>query len=90
MLVTNDSGVMHVGAAVQVPMVAIFGPTNPRWVGPVSEHCLLVKKDLPCQPCFIYSTRHLECSAGRNFECLSTISVDEVMAAAEELLSWGK
>ena len=87
LLVTNDSGVMHVGAAIKVPIVAIFGPTNHEWVGPVSDKCSLVKKDLPCQPCFIYSTRHLECKEDRDFECLKAIEVDDVLSAVENLLS---
>jgi heptosyltransferase-2 len=87
LLVTNDSGVMHVGAAVRVPLVAIFGPTNLKWVGPVSDHRFIVKKELPCQPCFIYSTKHLACKANRDFECLSSIDVDDVFAAVEERLA---
>ncbi|MFQ6093816.1 MAG: glycosyltransferase family 9 protein [bacterium] len=87
LLVANDSGVMHVGAAVGVPIVAIFGPTNQKWVGPLSERCMLVKKDLPCQPCFIYSTKHLECKAGLNFECLTAIEVEDVLSAVETVLS---
>ena len=87
LLITNDSGVMHVGAAVGVPIVAIFGPTNDTWVGPFTEGRVLVKKSLPCQPCFVYSTRHLECKAGLNFECLASIEVEDVLAAVEKSLS---
>ena len=87
LLVTNDSGVMHVGAAIGVPIVALFGPTNEKWVGPVAERRTLVKKDLPCRPCFIYSTRHLECKTGRHFECLSSIDVEEVLDAVDTVLS---
>ena len=87
LLVTNDSGVMHVGAATGVPLVAVFGPTNVNWVGPVSDTCAIVKKELPCQPCFIYSANHLACHADRNFECLSSIEVDDVFAAVERLLA---
>ncbi|UCE19134.1 MAG: glycosyltransferase family 9 protein [Gemmatimonadota bacterium] len=86
LLITNDSGVMHVGAAIGVPLVAIFGPTNDRWVGPFTERRVLVKKNLPCQPCFIYSTKHLECKAGLNFECLTSIAVEDVLAAVERSL----
>jgi len=87
LLVTNDSGVMHVGAAVRVPLVAIFGPTNDRWVGPLSDRCDIVKSDLPCQPCFIYSTRYLECKAGRSFECLNSIEVEDVLTAVKNVLA---
>lgn len=87
LLVTNDSGVMHVGAATGVPLVAVFGPTNVNWVGPVSDKCAIVRKELPCQPCFIYSAKHLACHTDRNFECLSSIEVDDVFAAVEKLLS---
>jgi ADP-heptose:LPS heptosyltransferase len=54
--ITNDTGPMHVAAALGTPVVAIFGSTAPELTGPGlpgdSRHCLL-KADVPCSPCFL-------------------------------------
>jgi heptosyltransferase-1 len=46
-----DSGSMHAAAAFQVPTIALFGPSNPRWIGPYGQEQGIVKLDLPCEPC---------------------------------------
>jgi heptosyltransferase-2 len=78
LFVTNDSGLMHVAAALGVPVVAIFGSTDPVRTGPLGEKCRVVQKPLPCAPC-------LKTHCPKNRECLEKISVDEVYAAAGEL-----
>lgn len=50
-LVTNDSGLMHVGAALGVPVVAIFGPTDPVLTGPVGSGHRVLRKPVACSPC---------------------------------------
>ena len=52
LLVTNDSGPMHIGYAVRTPVVAIFGSTSPEHTGPVGKKDIAIKKDLDCAPCF--------------------------------------
>ena len=49
--VTNDSGSMHVAAALGKPMVSVFGPTNPVHIGPYERPESVVRVDLPCSPC---------------------------------------
>jgi heptosyltransferase-2 len=56
LLVTNDSGPMHLGSALCVPTVAVFGPTDERETGPLGPHCRVVRKRVECRPCL-----HKEC-----------------------------
>lgn len=46
-----DSGAMHVARALGVPVVALFGPSNPKWIGPYGQSHGVVKTNLPCSPC---------------------------------------
>jgi heptosyltransferase-2 len=76
-LLTNDSGPMHVAAALGTPVVVPFGSTSPELTGPGlpgdSQHCLL-KSDAPCSPCFLR-----ECPI--DFRCMNGISVERVVEA---------
>lgn len=76
--VTNDSGLMHVAAAMKTPLAAIFGSTDLR-TGPFCDNAEIVKKDLPCSPCF-------DADCKTDFRCMMDITVDEVYAAAKKLL----
>jgi heptosyltransferase-2 len=71
LLVTNDTGTMHVAAAVGTPVVALFGSTPPLTTGPWGEGHVVVRKDVPCSPCWkrICPTDH---------QCMERITVDEV------------
>jgi heptosyltransferase II len=71
--VTNDTGAMHVGAAVGVPVVAIFGPTDPTTTSPVGPHVLL-RHPVPCSPCLLR-----ECPI--DHRCMTGVSVDSVFTA---------
>jgi heptosyltransferase-2 len=76
-LLTNDTGPMHVAAALGTPVVVPFGSTSPELTGPGlpgdSRHRLL-KSDAPCSPCFLR-----ECPI--DFRCMNGISVERVVAA---------
>jgi len=63
LFVTNDSGLMHVAAALDVPLVAIFGSTNPVATGPWGSRSRVVRTDVPCSPCLQPTCRygHLDC-----------------------------
>lgn len=79
LFVTNDSGLMHVAAAMDVPIVAIFGPTDWRRTSPYSQRAIILRKDRDHPPCM-----RPECC--RAFECMDRISVKDVLYAAESLL----
>lgn len=53
LFIGNDSGAMHVGAAVGLPIVAIFGPTDPNGTAPVTPKCSVVQEKTYCSPCFL-------------------------------------
>jgi heptosyltransferase-2 len=74
LLVTNDTGTMHVATAVGTPVVALFGSTDPVTTGPWGDGHVVVRKDVPCSPCLkrICPTDH---------RCMELITVDEVEEA---------
>ena len=78
LLVTNDSGLMHAAAALSVPLVALFGSTDPTATGPFTSRATVIRHPRPCSPCF-----QRTCDEG--YACLTDISVDEVTAAARAL-----
>jgi heptosyltransferase-2 len=76
-LVSNDSGLMHVGAALEVPQVAIFGSSDPRHTPPLSPHAKILWLHLPCSPC-----HQRECPLG-HLQCLNHILPENVLAAIQ-------
>lgn len=81
LLVTNDSGPMHIAAAFDIPTVAIFGPTDPVTTCPWrNERSVVVRHDLPCAPCM-----QRTCPLGHH-ACMKEISAEEVLAAAHALV----
>lgn len=81
LLLTNDSGPMHIAAAVKTPVVAIFGPGDPMINGPYTlpELYRVIRKEVSCnRPCELKSCSHLS--------CLDMITPEEVTAACAELL----
>jgi lipopolysaccharide heptosyltransferase II len=82
-LVTNDSGPMHVASAVGTPVVAIFGPTSPVRTGPYgARHAVLARADVPCRPCF-----DRRCRNAVQLECLSRVKPDQVLEAVRRKLT---
>lgn len=75
--VGNDSGAMHVAAALGVPTVGVFGSTRPRRTGPRGPAARVVQNPIECSPCM-----EKECRFG-HYDCLSSISVEQVAAALE-------
>ncbi|OGP18237.1 MAG: lipopolysaccharide heptosyltransferase II [Deltaproteobacteria bacterium GWC2_55_46] len=78
-VVTNDSGPMHISAALGVPTVAVFGSTEDSLTGPLGERVTVVRKKIECSPCF-----KRECRFG-HYDCLRAIGADEVLTAIKGL-----
>jgi len=81
-LVTNDSGPLHVAAAVGTPVVALFGPTSPVRTGPYGTQHRVLTHPLPCSPCF--SRR---CTHAIDRECLTGIVPEQVVEAIRSRLA---
>jgi lipopolysaccharide heptosyltransferase I len=78
LVIANDSGPMHIAAALGRPLVTMFGPTNPQRTGPYGRLDSVVRLDIPCSPC--YSRR---CS---HQSCLKWLQAEHVLAVAERQL----
>lgn len=83
LVVGNDSGVIHIAAALGVPVIGIFGATNPVWYRPYNDKSRYIYKKYPCSPCDIKTS----C---RDYKCMKDIGVDEVMAVVREMLPESK
>lgn len=85
LFITGDTGPMHVASAVGAPLVALFGPADPRRYGPRSPEQRVLRVDLPCSPCGQVRLPPVRCR-GHVPDCMDGIRVDAVMGAALELL----
>jgi heptosyltransferase-1 len=81
LLVTNDTGPMHIAAALGKPVVAVFGPTEPRRTGPYGQAEMALQSDLPCVPCL-----KPRCARANPLECLLAISPATVYARVQQRL----
>ena len=75
LLLTNDTGTMHLAAALGIPTVSIFGSTCPVETGPLGDRHTVIQHKVPCSPCF-----DRECRFG-HYECMTKVSPAEVAAA---------
>jgi len=80
LFLTNDSGLMHVAAALDIPLIAIFGSTNPTTTGPVGPGSHIARVSVSCSPC-------LKPECPTDHRCMKEVSVDMVYRLAEELLA---
>jgi heptosyltransferase-2 len=76
--VTNDSGLMHVAGALKIPLVAIFGSTNPYATGPRGSQAVVIQHETDCSPCL-----KQECPT--DFRCMLDVEADEVWTALQKL-----
>jgi lipopolysaccharide heptosyltransferase I len=81
--VTNDSGSMHLTVALGRPVVSIFGPTDPLWIGPYGRPHAVVRASVPCAPCYLRKLRR--CTHGH--ACMNQVHPDAVIARVAKLLA---
>ncbi|WP_455206358.1 lipopolysaccharide heptosyltransferase II [Kaarinaea lacus] len=79
--ITNDSGLMHIAAAVGCPLIAIYGSSTPAYTPPLTRRARVIYEGLSCSPCF-----ERECPLGHT-QCLKMITVDKVTKAVQDMLS---
>ena len=79
LVITTDSGPMHLAAGMGTPVIALFGPTDPARTGPYGTGHRIIRRGLDCMPCF-----RKRCETRT---CMREITADEVFAAAEEMLA---
>ena len=77
-MVSNDSGPMHIAAALGIPVFAIFGPTDPLRTGPYGEGHTKIREDIPCAPCFKRT-----CS---DVKCMNNLSAEKVYEIIKQRL----
>ncbi len=79
MVVSNDSGLMHIAAALNRPLVAVYGSTSPGFTPPLADHVETLAIPVDCGPCF-----QRECPE-QHLKCLKGLSPEQVLAAIERL-----
>ena len=80
LLLSNDSGLMHIGAAVGVPVVSIYGSTSPDYMPPLTSDKAVLYHRIACSPCWQKTCRY------GHYDCLRKITPDEAIKACERLV----
>ena len=80
LLLTNDTGTMHLAALLGVPVVAIFGSTEPALTGPLGNAHIILRHHVECSPCFLR-----ECPI--DFRCMKAVTTEEVVDAVRSILT---
>jgi ADP-heptose:LPS heptosyltransferase len=80
LFIGNDSGISHMAASLGLPVVVIFGPTNPKVWSPRGERVRVVRLGIPCSPC--PQEKFFQC---KDFECMKGIEIKEVLQAFESM-----
>ncbi|HXF40541.1 MAG TPA: glycosyltransferase family 9 protein, partial [Blastocatellia bacterium] len=79
LVISNDTGTAHVSAALNVPTVVVFGPTEHVSTRPLSDVAIVVRHEVECSPCMLR-----ECPI--DHRCMTRVEVDDVYRAAESLM----
>jgi heptosyltransferase-2 len=79
LFISNDSGLMHIAGALNIPTIALFGSTNLVTTAPPGNQSLIIRHEVPCSPC-------LKEICPTDFSCMKLISVEEVLTAVQNIL----
>ena len=79
LFISNDSGLMHIAGALNIPTIALFGSTNPVTTAPAGNQSVIVRREVSCSPC-------LKETCPTDFRCMRLISVEDVFKAAQNLM----
>jgi heptosyltransferase-1 len=82
-LLCNDTGIMHLGAAVGTSVVALFGPTDPAESGPLGSHTI-IRSNVQCAPCHSREQPTAQCL--HQHRCMTSISIEDVVTAIDQAL----
>ncbi|MGV8058436.1 MAG: lipopolysaccharide heptosyltransferase II [Smithellaceae bacterium] len=82
LFISNDSGLMHIAGALNIPTIAIFGSTNPATTSPVGKQSVVLHQEVSCSPC-------LKETCPTDFRCMELISVEDVWRVAKNILDNG-
>lgn len=84
-VITNDSGPMHIAAALEKPQIAIFGATHPKLgFAPMNRKAIILSANLKCQPCSLHGGK--KCPE-KHFDCMSLISTEQILNSLKTLIS---
>lgn len=88
LFIGNDSSLMHVSAALGKDLMAIWGFTDYKHTSPLGENSLIIRKDLPCSPCYNFLSGHFTAwyRCLRSFRCIKEIEVEDVYNIASYIL----
>lgn len=89
LFISNDSGLMHIASGLNLPLIALFGPTQPHKTGPLNKNARVLYHPVACAPCL-----YRDCPLNQeNHACMKSINADEVLDAIRQLGggmgSWG-
>jgi lipopolysaccharide heptosyltransferase II len=84
LVISGDSGPMHIAAAVGAPLIAIHGPTDPALSGPISPQATVLRSTIWCSPC--YDARHPADCRFHSVQCMKNVTPEEVFTAAQTRL----
>ena len=89
LLITGDSGPMHIAAAVGTPLIAIHGPTDPAMSGPVSPRATILRSDIWCSPCYTAKGKPADCRFFTT-QCMKDITPEQVLEVIHTKLREGR
>jgi ADP-heptose:LPS heptosyltransferase len=89
LVITGDSGPMHIAAAVGTPLIAIHGPTDPVKSGPVGPLATVLRSDIWCSPCYTAKGRPADCRFFTT-QCMKDITVEQVLTIIHQKLQDGR